>query len=48
MNNPIRKKLDENLEILKEVLGIGESFDIILRIFEIGDKKAALLLLMVL
>lgn len=43
MNNPIRKKLDENLEILKEVLGIGESFDIILRIFEIGDKKAVLL-----
>ena len=42
MNNPIRKKLDENLAILKEVLGVGESFDVIVRTFEIVGKKAGL------
>ncbi|MFI5358454.1 MAG: spore germination protein [Halanaerobiales bacterium] len=42
MNNPIRKKLDENLAILKEVLGVGESFDVIVRTFEIAGKKAGL------
>ena len=42
MNNPIRKKLDENLVILKEVLGAGESFDVIVRTFEIAGKKAGL------
>lgn len=42
MNNPVRKKLDDNLEILKEVLGAGESFDILVRTFEIGEKRAGL------
>lgn len=42
MNNPIKKKLDDNLEIIKEVLGADESFDVLVRTFEIGEKKAGL------
>lgn len=39
----VSKKYDENLSILKEQLGIGKSFDLALREFEIGGKKAALI-----
>ncbi|MFW6022714.1 MAG: spore germination protein [Halanaerobiaceae bacterium] len=42
MNNPVKKKLDDNIEILKNELGAGESFDILVRTFEIGGKKAGL------
>jgi len=37
----VSKKYDENIKMLKEELGIGESFDLVLREFEIGGKKAA-------
>lgn len=39
----VSKNYDENIEILKKDLGIGVSFDVALREFEIGGKKAALL-----
>ena len=39
----VSKKYDENLDALKKELGIGKSFDIGLREFEIGGKKAALI-----
>jgi len=42
MEKPISKKLDENLKILKKELGAGESFDILVRTFEIGNKEAGL------
>lgn len=38
----VSKSYDENLDTLKKELGIGVSFDIALREFEIGGKKAAL------
>ncbi len=38
----VSKKYNENMEILKSQLGIGTSYDIALREFEIGGKKAAL------
>gem|GEM_PF-4742788 len=44
--NPVHdvsKKYDENLKTLKEQLGIGKSYDIALREFRIGGKKAALI-----
>jgi stage V sporulation protein AF len=39
----IDKKLDINLQNLKETLGIGESFDVISREIRIADKRAALI-----
>ncbi|SHF55081.1 stage V sporulation protein AF [Desulfofundulus australicus DSM 11792] len=39
---PVKKRLEENTEFLKKALGIGESFDIILRELNIGGVKAAL------
>ncbi len=39
----VSKKYEENLEILKNQLGIGKSYDMALREFEIGGKKAALI-----
>lgn len=39
----VSKKYEENLSILKEQLGIGKSYDIGLREFEIGGKKAAII-----
>ncbi len=39
----ISKKITENLEIIKEELGVGISFDTIVREFTIGRKKAALI-----
>ncbi len=44
--NPVHdvsKKYEENVGVLKDQLGIGTSFDIGLREFEIGGKKAALI-----
>jgi len=45
MQNPINKKLNDNLSILKKELGADESFDVIVREFTIGDKKAGLVFL---
>lgn len=39
----VSKNYDDNLDFLKEQLGIGVSYDIGLREFEIGGKKAALI-----
>ncbi|WP_418792420.1 spore germination protein [Phosphitispora sp. TUW77] len=39
----VSRKYDENLDILKELLGIGKSYDIALREFRIGGKKAAII-----
>lgn len=39
----IKKNLEENIKNIDKVLGIEESFDIILREINIGNKKAALL-----
>jgi len=39
----VSKKYEENLDILKEELGIGKSYDIGLREFRIGGKKAAII-----
>lgn len=41
--NEVSKKYQDNIDQLKEVLGIGKSYDIGLREFEIGGKKAALI-----
>ncbi|MFP4016577.1 MAG: spore germination protein [Halanaerobiales bacterium] len=43
MNNPVKKKLDDNIEILKKVLGVDETFDILFRNIEIGGKRATLI-----
>lgn len=43
MHNPIKKKLDDNIEILKKKLGADESFDILFRKFEIGGREAGLI-----
>lgn len=37
----VSKKYEENIGMLKEQLGIGTSFDLVLREFEIGGRKAA-------
>lgn len=42
MNNPVKKKLDDNIEVLKGVLGADESFDVLVRNFEVGGRKASL------
>lgn len=39
----VSKRYCENIDVLKEQLGIGKSYDIGLREFEIGGKKAALI-----
>lgn len=39
----VSKKYSENLDILREQLGIGKSYDLALREFEIGGKKAAII-----
>lgn len=39
----VSKKFDENAEMLKNVLGIGVSYDVAWREFEIAGKKAAIL-----
>ena len=38
----ISVKLEENLAVLKKRLGAGENFDVLVRTFEIGNKKAAM------
>jgi len=40
---PLSKRLEENVGYLKKSLGIGESFDVILRELNFGGKKMALL-----
>ncbi len=40
--NKITSKLDENLDFIKDKLGVDKNFDIIIREFEIAGKKAAL------
>ena len=42
IKKPIKKKLEENIAILKKELGADESFDVLVRNFEIGRKKAVL------
>lgn len=39
----IKRSLDENIEILTKELGIGVSFDIVVREIKIGPKRAALI-----
>lgn len=39
----LHKKFQENLDYLAEKMGVGESFDVIVREIEIGGKEAALL-----
>ncbi|MGB9825837.1 MAG: spore germination protein, partial [Desulfofundulus sp.] len=40
---PVKKRLEENTEFLKKALGIGESFDVLMRELNIGGVKVALL-----
>lgn len=37
----IEKDIDRNINYLKELLGVGESFDIIFREYKVGRKRAA-------
>lgn len=37
----IHKEIDENINYIKDLLGVGESFDIIFREYKIGRKRAA-------
>lgn len=37
----INKDLDHNINYLKDLLGVGESFDIIFREYKVGHKRAA-------
>lgn len=39
----LKKYLDENLEIIKKQMGVGISFDVVVREIKIGPKKAALI-----
>lgn len=41
MSQEISKKLDENLAYMKDLLGVGECFDVIFREYHIGKKRAA-------
>ncbi|MFW5991942.1 MAG: spore germination protein [Halanaerobiaceae bacterium] len=45
MNNPVKKNLMKNIDILKKELGADENFDVLIREFEIGNKKAGLVFL---
>lgn len=42
LSRPVSANLNENVDFLKKHLGVGESFDVIVREFKIGGKKAAL------
>lgn len=42
MNMEFSKSLSDNLERLKQVLQADKNFDIVYRVFEIADRKAAL------
>lgn len=37
----INKDIDENISYLKDILGVGETFDIVFREYRIGRKRAA-------
>lgn len=39
---PVSAKLAENVKFLKQHLGVGESFDVLVREFKVGGKDAAL------
>lgn len=39
---PVSAKLAENVEFLKQHLGVGESFDVLVREFKVGGKNVAL------
>ena len=39
---PVSAKLAENVDFLKQHLGIGESFDVLVREFKVGGKAVAL------
>jgi len=39
----IKKSLEDNLKVVKKELGVGVSFDVIIREFNIGPKRAALI-----
>lgn len=41
----ISKRIDENLQVLRERLGEGESFDVLIREIEAGGKRVALVFL---
>lgn len=40
---PLEKKLEENLDFFKQVLGFGQSFDMVLREMELAGKKFGIL-----
>src|SRR5690625_3122256 len=40
---PLVRSLEENVERVKETLGVGTSFDVLLREFRIGGRDAALI-----
>lgn len=42
LNQKVSPQLDDNVEFLKKHLGVGESFDIIVRDFKVGGKRVAL------
>lgn len=42
MANTVHKKLEQNLEIIKEKLGVGISFDVIIREFSVSNRDSAL------
>src|SRR5690554_1767322 len=43
MANNVHKKLDANLEIIKQELGVGVTFDVLIREFNAADRKAAII-----
>ncbi len=45
MANQVEKKLEANLEIIKEKLGVGQSFDVLIREFSAANRKAAIVFL---
>lgn len=43
MANNVHKKLDANLEIIEQELGVGVTFDVLIREFNAADRKAAII-----
>lgn len=41
LERKIDKDIDENINFLKEILGVGETFDIVFREYKVGRKRAA-------
>lgn len=44
-NKMISKKLEDNLKFIQEELGVGVSFDVLIRQFKVGGKRLALVFL---